>query len=220
MSQDITKTVVPFHGDEIICAETPNGVFVAVKPICERLCIASNKQVARLKRDERRWRGNLMVLPSAGGMQETYCIPVTKPFGWLATITVSRVKPESRDALIAYQNEADAVLDRHFRLREAQKDARIAEMERMLWHSSQHLRMARPKWQKAYALKEMGKSDYAIAHFCNWTMPQCQEQLEAMRDCGINPKWREDMASLSERLWSANHDLKRFKAGQKDLFDA
>jgi hypothetical protein len=162
-----------------------------------------------------------MHIPSGRGEQETYCIPLTKLASWLASISASRVKPEIRDALIAYQNEADEVLDRHFRLREAEKDARIAEMERMLWHSSQHLRMARPKWQTAYAMQEMGKSDYAIAHFCRLTMAQWQEQKETMRECGINPKWREDMATLQDRLWTANRDLKRLqKSGQKDLFDA
>jgi len=221
MSQETSIIKVPFQGDEILCFEAPQGHFVAVRPICERLGLSERGQIQRLNRNPERWGVTVIHAPSGGGVQETTCIPVTKLFGWLATITVSRVKPEIRDALIAYQNEADEVLDRHFRRREAEKDAQIAEMERMLWHSSQHLRMARPKWQIAYAMEEMGKSDYAIAHFCRLSMAQWQEPKEAMRDCGINPKWRQDMATLQERLWSVSWDLKRLKeAKQKDLFDA
>ena len=189
-------TLIPFHGDTITCIETDMGAFVAVKPICERLGLAKNKQIARLKRDPERWGGCHMVSPSVGGEQETYCIPRTKVFGWLATINVHRVKPEIRDTLVLYQNEADEVLDRHFRYRAYKQDQRIAQQKRMLWHAGKNLQMFNAKWQRAYTLMEMGASDYLIAKRCNWSLTQATEELRMMRNCGLDPNYREDMDTV------------------------
>jgi len=212
---------VPFHGDTITAIETPQGEFVAIKPICERFGLAWQAQHRKLAANLDRWGIINMVIPSAGGPQETTCIPVSKVFGWLATISIRRVKPELRDRLALYQDEADAVCDRHFRLRAAQKEMRIEELERMLWHAGQHLRLADRKWQRAYTLLELGQSDYLVAQRCGWSMDRWNNEKAMMRRCGLVPKWREDMGTLldqnSDLRWQLERRAQQTDQHQMDL---
>ncbi len=195
---------------------------VAVKPICDRLGIASNTQITRLKTDQTRWRGDLIVSPSAGGSQETYCIPLTNLSAWLFSINANRVKPELREGLIQYQLEAADVLDRHFRQRAAETSVRIEELERMLWHSHQQLRIENRKWGTAYLMMEQGHSPYMIAQRCNWTMIRAEEETTVMRRCGMVPEWRHDMQTLVDHnrtlQWQLNRAAQATPATQPDLF--
>ena len=220
MSQDNPIVIsVPFHGDTITAVDAPQGEYVAVKPICERFGLAWQPQHRKLTENPR-WGIINMVIPSAGGEQETTCIPVSKMFGWLSTISVNRVKPELRDRLALYQDEADTVLDRHFRLRAAETLARIEQMEKMLWHCHKQLCDARPKWNRAAMLMEIGTSDYLIDKRCGWSSSEGAEERGMMRSCGLNPKWREDMQTLAEENSDLRWKLSRGKAtvAQPDLF--
>lgn len=111
-------TRVPFRGGEILVIETADGEFVAVKPICERLGVSWQGQHKKLTANSDRWGVIKMLIPSASGDQETLCLPRGKLFGWLATISPNKVAPALKEALTAYQNEADAALDRYFRQRQ------------------------------------------------------------------------------------------------------
>lgn len=85
---------------------------------------------------------------------------------------MNKVKPELRQAVERYQAEAAEVLDRHFRLKEAEKEARIAELERQLWHAgkqrpggmSDDLRLPRTPAQAAPYVEVLG-IEGAIAFF-------------------------------------------------------
>lgn len=218
MSQDNPIVIsVPFHGDTITAIETPEGVMVAVRPICERLGIDWSRQLRRLKESETHWRGGHMSTPSAGGAQETYCIPLTRLAAWLFSINANKVRADLREGLIRYQSEAADVLDRHFRLRAAETSARIEEQEKMLWHAGQHLRITNAKWDRAYLLMEMGATDYLIAQRLGWSLARWQEEKEMMKSCGLNPKWREDMETLQEQVADLRWRLER-ATRQGELF--
>lgn len=206
MSQDSPTLIpVPFHGDTITAVETPEGVMVAISPICERLGIASNKQIARLKAEKSRWRGDLMVAPSAGGAQETYCIPLTKLSGWLASIGLNRVKPEVRERLALYQDEADAVLDRHFRQRAEERGEEIRQLRGQLDHSHSHLRAALPKWGQILAMVETGTFGLdVIAARVAMTQDRLWAETEAIRRCGL--MLPEGVADNSAPAWLARID--------------
>jgi hypothetical protein len=220
MSQDNPILIpVPFHEDTITCIETPEGVFVAVAPICNRLGIASNTQITRLKADGTRWGGYLIVSPSAGGAQETYCIPLSRLAAWLFSINANRVKPELREGLIQYQREADTVLDRHFRQRAAETLARIEEQERMLWHCHQHILMSDPKWNRAARLKELGSSPYLIAKKCGWSRIEAEQEMAEMHSCGIRPLWRDDMMTVFDRERSLRWENEHLKGKLKEADD-
>lgn len=78
-------------------------------------------------------------------------------------------------------------------------------------------KMTNTKWQRAYALQEMGTSEMLIAKRCGWSMAQTGEELKMMRACGLNPRWREDMQVAQERVSDLEWQINR----QRELrFDA
>jgi hypothetical protein len=78
---------------------------VAVKPICDALGIASNKQIERIKEDPILGSvGTLEVSTGADGKQyEMFTIPFKFVFGWLFRIDSRNVKEESRESVLKYQ---------------------------------------------------------------------------------------------------------------------
>ena len=111
-----TIVTVNFRNDTLFAVERDDGVFVAVTPICETLGMDAKKQRERINRDPILSEGGAMVaLPSAGGMQETFCLRLDLVNGWLFTIDESRVKDEeTRNRVLSYKRECHAVLFQHF----------------------------------------------------------------------------------------------------------
>ena len=184
---------IDFYGDTILAVETEDGShFVAVKPICDRLGLARQPQQVKINRYPERWGGTMFVLPSAGGEQEMLCLPASKMAGWLLTIGANKVKPEIRETLIRYQNEADAVLDRHFRLRAKELSAELEEaretIERLRWVALSN----NPKWNRVNAYKEAGVSWLAMGPMLGMSNTAVDELLESMTDIGlIDRYWAE-----------------------------
>ncbi len=110
-----TITTVNFRNDTLFAVERDDGVFVAIKPICDSLGIDWKAQKNRIERTTALAKGRVITtLPSVGGPQETVCLRLDLINGWLFGIDASRVKPECRDIVIAYQEECHTVLFRHF----------------------------------------------------------------------------------------------------------
>ena len=107
---------VDFRSDTLFAVERDDGVFVAVTPICVSLGLAPNKQRERIQADPILSEGGTVtVFPSAGGMQDTFCLRLDLVNGWLFTIDESRVKDEeTRQRVLAYKRECHAVLYKHF----------------------------------------------------------------------------------------------------------
>lgn len=107
---------VDFRQDTLFAVERDDGVFVALKPMCDAMGIEWRPQRERLTRDPILAEGRItMVLPSPGGPQETVCLRLDLVNGWLFTIDESRVKDEdTRQKVLAYKRECHAVLFKHF----------------------------------------------------------------------------------------------------------
>lgn len=86
---------------------------VIVKDICEALGLAFKPQYTKLQSDET-YQSKLIKVQTNGGMQEVFCIPLSKLNGWLFSINPNRVKPEVREKLIEYKNECFDVLSSYF----------------------------------------------------------------------------------------------------------
>lgn len=213
MSQDTTTLIpIPFHGDTITCVETPDGEFVAVKPICERLGLSDRAQRKRLNADPDLWGGTVMVLPSAGGTQETFVIPRSRMAAWLFTIEVRRVKPELREALTLYRREAADVLDRHFRRRQAHTALELSELQARLEICQQHLLASVPHWAQIQAAWRIGAlNDAVMARRLRMSRSRFAVERQCMEDCGlIAPGWAPDMKpdTLLARLRELEFQLK------------
>lgn len=123
-------TTLDFHGDTLFAAERSDGIYVAVRPISDRLGLDWSAQYRRLRRDAVLAEGvAMMAMPSVGGPQETTALRLDLLNGWLFGLDAARVKPECRDAVVAYQRECFAVLHGHFYGRRGQAAQAVAMPE-------------------------------------------------------------------------------------------
>ena len=108
---------VPFHAETLLVIEDNLGDrFVVVRPIVDALGLSWSGQHERLNRHP--------VLSSTvrvtrtvaedGKDREMVALPLEQFHGWLFTIDASRVKPEAKDKLLAYQRECFDVLHSYF----------------------------------------------------------------------------------------------------------
>lgn len=198
MSQDNLSLIsVPFHGDTITCIETPDGVFVAVKPICEGAGLDFSAQRKKLMADQDLFGVALIAIPSASGTQETICIPVTRIAAWLFLLQPDRVKPELREKVRLYRHEAADVLDRHFRLREEAHVEEIRQLRGQLSHCHAHLVAFEPKWGQMLAM--IGTYSLAvIAKRLNWSQDRTLEEERGIARCGmLHPEGVKDNTAKS-----------------------
>lgn len=101
---------VLFHGDTIFVVDHQGEPFAPMKPIIENLGLDWKAQQRKLSINHVRWGMVNLTIPSAGGAQNTLCIPVRKLAGFLGTITPKKVREELRPKVIQYQNECDDAL--------------------------------------------------------------------------------------------------------------
>ncbi|MET0337895.1 MAG: phage antirepressor N-terminal domain-containing protein [Caulobacter sp.] len=108
---------VNFRGDDLYGFENDDGVFVAVKPICDAIGMKWEGQRQRLNRDPVLREGTciMQVAQSVFGMSEVTCLRMDLVNGWLFGIDSSRIKDEAtREKVIMYQRECHSVLFKHF----------------------------------------------------------------------------------------------------------
>lgn len=109
-------TTVNFRNDTLFAVKQPDGVYVAIAPICQRLGLDTKGQRDRINRDTILREGRVMMpLPSISGMQETLCLRLDLLNGWLFGIDENRVKDEeTRELVLTYKRECYSVLNDHF----------------------------------------------------------------------------------------------------------
>ncbi|OAN53876.1 hypothetical protein A6A04_13365 [Paramagnetospirillum marisnigri] len=111
-----TPATVNFCGADILCLWHGSKPHVAVRPISDALGLDWSGQLQRIKRDPV-LSATVVVTPTVaadGKTRELITLPLDKMNGWLFGVSAQRVKPEVRDTLIRYQEEAYDVLFRHF----------------------------------------------------------------------------------------------------------
>lgn len=108
---DSRVALVEFQGSQHLTIFDGEKVRVAMKPLVEALGIDWVSQYKRINRDPLLSEGMVkMTMPSERGMQETVTLPIDLMHGWLFTLTVSKVREESRERILAYQRECYQVL--------------------------------------------------------------------------------------------------------------
>lgn len=101
---------VPFRNATLFLADVDGTPYTPMKPIVEGMGLDWKAQYRRLTDAPKRWGMVMMTMPSASGEQSMCCVPLRKLPGWMMTIQASRVKPEIRETVEAYQNECDDAL--------------------------------------------------------------------------------------------------------------
>jgi hypothetical protein len=112
--KNITLVKVGVCDTELEAGKDETGtIWVSVKRVCEALGLAFGAQLVKLK--SKPWAGVSMIdTPSEGGAQQMSVIPLKAFPMWLATINVTKVKPELRPTLERFQQEAADVLAAYF----------------------------------------------------------------------------------------------------------
>jgi hypothetical protein len=107
---------VDFRGDSLFAVEREDGIFVALKPICDSIGLKWSGQHDRVNRDAVLSEGIRVIrIPSIGGRQEAICLRLDLVNGWLFTIDESRVKTEEiRERVLAYKRDCHRALFEHF----------------------------------------------------------------------------------------------------------
>lgn len=129
MSADLVAVPVPGTNVPMQAAFVDDEPFVALKPMCEAIGIDVDTQ--RRKLDQAGWARTVIMTAhdSTGRTQRMVglhadCIPM-----WLATINSSRVAPDARSVLIAYQREAAKALRDYFYRGVAVAPSRMTELD-------------------------------------------------------------------------------------------
>ena len=105
---------VPFHGDVIEAVKDGDNVMVALRRPCESLGIDFSGQLQKLKRKKWATVEEISTVGIDGKTRQMTCLSLKSLPMWLATIDDRKVKPEVRDKLARYQEEAATVLADHF----------------------------------------------------------------------------------------------------------
>lgn len=118
---NVIPATVDFHGYALTVITGPTGErLVAMKPICEAIGLGWKGQHERIYRDDVLKEGVRVIrIPSAGGEQDTLCLPLDLINGWLFGIDVGRCKEEIRPTLIQYKRECYAALAAYWQQGEA-----------------------------------------------------------------------------------------------------
>lgn len=110
-----TLVKVPFHGHEILVAEQGEDRWLPLRPLCDRFGLSMQGQHLKLQKAE--WacvNEMLMQIPGDDQARTMTVLHLRSLAGWLFSISPNKVKPEVKEALVAYQKEAAEVLYHHF----------------------------------------------------------------------------------------------------------
>lgn len=109
-----TKLIARINNVDIIA--TSDEQLIPIKPICEALGIDSNGQKQRIERDEILNPVACMIHATGkdGKTYEMFAIPYKYTFGWIFSVDVSKVNPDSKENVLRYKEECYSVLYDHF----------------------------------------------------------------------------------------------------------
>lgn len=147
---------VSFRGEKLTLVWKDEEPFVAVRPVCERLGLDWKAQHRKLSADIAFNRGHMTTVAEDGKLREMLCLHATQLPLWLASISPSRVKPELREALIAYRSECSLVLFHHVKARLlGERDAATSTLVRL----QADLIVRKPLWGK---VERMVQADFTF----------------------------------------------------------
>ncbi|MGH2505471.1 MAG: phage antirepressor N-terminal domain-containing protein [Ktedonobacterales bacterium] len=105
--QAIEQRSLTFMGDDLAAARTAAGaIYITIPRMCRALGLDNRSQAHRIDRTPTLAKG-LRVIPleTRGGVQAVNCLRVDRVALWLAGVESSRIKPQFRAKVEAYQDE-------------------------------------------------------------------------------------------------------------------
>lgn len=112
-----TLTTVDFHGDPILATYRGGKIWLPLRHLCDVLGLNYSAQYRRLTSKKRSPWATVVIMATVAEDQkqrEVVAIDLRTMTMWLANATTGKVRPEVRDKVVQYQNEAADVLLAHF----------------------------------------------------------------------------------------------------------
>lgn len=109
------SNVIPFRSAKLLLVENGDQPFVPMKPVVEGMGLDWKTQYRKLQGG--RFNSVMVMMTTTGTDGKNYemaCMPLRKLPGWLMSIHATKVRPELREGVIAFQNECDDVLWEHW----------------------------------------------------------------------------------------------------------
>lgn len=191
--------LIKFHGHNVVTIHETDGIFVALKPICDAIGLSWRGQNERVLRDAVLSSVARMTRATGadGKQYEMLSLPLDVLNGWLFGVDANRVNPELKETVIAYQRECYRALDAHFR-------GKALAQNEIYWFSR------RPRWEFIRRLALEGWPYRAIAKLFDPRLGQgsIANSVQAMMVRGlINP----------QALATAQHGVSRKAAERRVL---
>lgn len=110
---------IPFLSSEgflSILDRENNTIYASPKSICEAFGMDWSSQQTKLANDSTRWQYKIIMikLPGADRKRRLGVIPDKKVRSWVCSINPDKVRQDTREQLIAFQDECDAVLHNYW----------------------------------------------------------------------------------------------------------
>lgn len=103
--------IIPFRKKELMLVDRGGQPFVPMKAIVDGMGLDWKSQYAKLQGG--RFNSTMVMITTIAGdgkRREMACLPLRKLAGWLMSIHASKVRPDLRENVIAFQNECDDAL--------------------------------------------------------------------------------------------------------------
>ncbi|MCV4285113.1 phage antirepressor N-terminal domain-containing protein [Pseudomonas capsici] len=110
-SSTAVSNVIPFRSARLLLVDLAGQPFVPMKPIVDGMGLDWKTQYDKLQSG--RFNSTMVIIPTValdGKVRDMSCLPLRKLPGWLMSIHASKVRPECREDVLAYQNECDDAL--------------------------------------------------------------------------------------------------------------
>lgn len=105
---------VPFHGETLYLVEHEGEPFAPMKPLAESLGIHWETQHAKIKARFSSSMAKVHIDAADGRRRLMVCLPLHKLSAWLCSLSPTKIAPELRAKVEAYQNECDDALWRYW----------------------------------------------------------------------------------------------------------
>lgn len=164
--EPLPQRIVPFHDDEIVAVQKLDGtIFILFSKLCENLGLSRWTQTRRAQSHAVLSKGLIAIsVETSGGPQEVQCLRLDLLPLWLASVPASKTKAEIKEKLIRYQTEAAQALWHAFKPQiiietstQADNDANIAQLERLVEQSRAITRMAEEQLAQARRINEAAR---------------------------------------------------------------
>lgn len=137
--------VIPFTLGGLEAISVKDSLFVSVRHLCDAFGVDFNGQRKKLAKDPKWTCGLMSTHDTSGRKQEMLTLPLDEVSGFLYSINVNKVNPETREALLKYQKECTKALNAYWSTGKAERSDALTVMRLVVTETMQTLQEEYPE---------------------------------------------------------------------------